>query len=83
VHQITAPQIAGAKGIFVLSDLAKNAVETISTSAINEKAPRKSRRVTNRLGKKNKANRISSFESPAPIFNLIAVGVTATHISAL
>jgi len=75
-HQITAPQIAGAKAIAERNDLPANTWIDINIVDITDRAV-KNLSSTNRVdGRKKVERRKSNFKSPAPKLTLRRMGAT-------
>jgi len=75
-HQITAPQIAGAKAIAERNDLPANTWIDINIVDITDRAV-KNLSSTNRVdGRKKVERRKSNFKSPAPNLTLRRMGAT-------
>jgi len=75
-HQITAPQIAGAKAIAERNDLPANTWIYINIVDITDRAV-KNLSSTNRVdGRKKVERRKSNFKSPAPNLTLRRMGAT-------
>jgi hypothetical protein len=73
-HQITAPQIAGAKAILERSDLPPKRWININSVDITDRAVENLSRTTRVDGRKKVARRKSNFTSPAPNLTLRRIG---------